>query len=421
MKVMVVHPAQQHSYRLAAALKKQGFLYKYVTTVYCKSGSFTKAAACLLRGNLRKKAFARSCEELEDSDVVQFCEGEGLLKLLTMHLPGLKRFYRKVKYHTADRFAKKAARYAIRHQVDAVVGYDDSSSLLFETLEKQAPEILRILDMSAANILYMKEIYEKDIELQPHFAARLKGERQVVWDRETRLRAKQELQYAQIFLTPSHFVEKSLKASGILEQQIKICPYGVDPERFSVKTYRDPEEISETPVRFIYVGGVKELKGISYLLEAIQNLPESRAQLTVVGQVQTSDPDLLPFLERIQFTGPVLHEKVAELLQEADVFVFPSLGEGWSLAVLEAASCGLPLILSEHSGVNDAVTDGREGFVVPIQSTEALTEKMRWFTEHPDQIEPMGRAAREMALGYTWERYEKRVAKIFGEELTASG
>ena len=212
-----------------------------------------------------------------------------------------------------------------------------------------------------------------------------------------------------------------MKASGILEQQIKICPYGVDPERFSVKTYRDPEEISETPVRFIYVGGVKELKGISYLLEAIQNLPESRAQLTVVGQVQTSDPDLLPFLERIQFTGPVLHEKVAELLQEADVFVFPSLGEGWSLAVLEAASCGLPLILSEHSGVNDAVTDGREGFVVPIQSTEALTEKMRWFTEHPDQIEPMGRAAREMALGYTWERYEKRVAKIFGEELTASG
>lgn len=416
MKVLVIHPAQQHSYRLAAAIYKKGWLYKYITTVYRKKISFTSLFSLFLTGNARKKAQGRVCREISQKDVVQFCEIEGLFKLLTIHIAKLRPLYKKIKYHSTDRFAKKVAKYAVRHQVDAVVSYDDYSARLFELLKKKAPQILRIMDVSAANILYMKKIYEKDMEIQPAFAERLLKEREIVWNQDTRIRTKREQENTDLFFVPSDFVARTLAYSGIERERIKICPYGVDTDMFPLKKYRRCEEFQEgRALHFIYVGGAKELKGISYLLNAIMHFPKETAKLTIVGSYNEKDADLQPYIDRICFTGIVLHEEIPLLLQEADVFVFPSLGEGFALSILEAASCGLPLIVSENSGVNDAITEGREGFVIPVQSTEKLVEKMQWFIEHPEKIEQMGRAARNLALHYTWDSYNRRISDIFDE------
>lgn len=355
------------------------------------------------------------CPELTSEDVAQFCEIEGLIKLLTMNISVLKPLYKKVKYHSTDRFAKKVADYAMKHHVDAVVCYDDYSSKLFEILQRKAPNILRIMDVSAANIIYMRKIYEADATLQPAFATSLHKERSVVWDTKNIARAKKEQSLTDIFLVPSTFVAKSLQYVGIQDAQIKLCPYGVDVVQFRQKQYRDHGKPLRWPIRFIYVGGVKELKGISYLLEAISRFPASQASLTVVGQVDRSSEEIKPYLDRVLFTGSVLHNEIPKLLMESDVFVFPSLGEGLSLATLEAASCGLPLIVSENSGVNDAIIEGKEGFVVPIQSTEALIEKMQWFVRNPEEIESMGNAAREMAMRYTWDNYYIRMGRVFDE------
>ena len=83
MKILVAHPAQQHSYRLATALKNAGILCKYATTVYYKRGSFTAMAAKGLKGQFRTKAENRRSPDLDDRQVVQFCEIEGLLKKLS--------------------------------------------------------------------------------------------------------------------------------------------------------------------------------------------------------------------------------------------------------------------------------------------------------------------------------------------------
>ena len=174
MKILVAHPAQQHSYRLAEALSGRGMLCAYATTVYYKKHSLTALGAYFLRGTMKMKAQGRVSPVLRPEQVVQFCELEGLLKLLTMHVRFLRPLYRPIKYHTAERFARKVARYAIREKVDAVVCYDDCSARLFAILNKKAPNILRIMDVSAASILYMKEIYERDMALSPDFAARLR-------------------------------------------------------------------------------------------------------------------------------------------------------------------------------------------------------------------------------------------------------
>lgn len=411
MKVLVAHPAQQHSYRLAAALHRAGFLDHYATTVYYRPGSLTSLTARLLKGSIRAKAQARRCEEIPDRLVLQFCEGEGLLKLLTMHLPFLRRWYRRVKYHSADRFARRVVKYALRHHVDAVVGYDDYSSVLFTELERRAPHIRRILDVSAANVLYMRQIYEKDMELQPDFARMLRNERKIVWDPNTIERTKRELRSAQLFLVPSEFVAKSLIFSGVSPNQIHVCPYGVDIEKFS-PSY-EQKSAAARPLRCIYVGGVKELKGISYLLQAFADIPPEKAELTVVGSFDRAAPEVKPYLDRVKFTGPVLHSEVPDLLRAADVFVFPSLGDSFALSVTEAAACGLPVIVSRNTGAADLVTDGVEGYVIPIQSAEAIREKICFFSDYPDQAEQMGKAARALSERNSWNEYSARIASLF--------
>ena len=410
MKILVAHPAQQHSYRLAAALEKAGILHSYATTVYYKKNSLTAAVAGLLRGRFRIKARSRRCEEIPDQKVVQFCEAEGLLKLLALNTAFLKDIYRKIKYDTADRFAGKAAEYAVSQHVDAVITYDDSSPILFETLRKEAPDVIRIMDMSAANILYMRSIYEKDTELAPRFERRLRNERKICWDPFTLERTGRELGAAQYFLAPSDFVGRSLEYSGIRKDQIYYCPYGVDTEEFQLKEYEKTVRGSR-PVEFIYVGGVKELKGIFYLLEAFRQISPEQAFLTVVGKYGPADEDTAPYAEFVNFTGSVLHSEVPGLLQKADVFILPSLGEGMALSAIEAASCGLPLILSENAGLKDLIQEGENGFLVPIQSVDALIEKIHYFIEHPEQIEKMGRNARKTAEQYTWENYSDNVSK----------
>lgn len=143
---------------------------------------------------------------------------------------------------------------------------------------------------------------------------------------------------------------------------------------------------------------MKELKGISYLLEAFNEIDPEVAKLTVVGNYNENDADTVSFKDRVRFTGNILHSAVAEELRSADVFVFASLGEGLSLSTLEAAACGLPLIVTENSGVNDEMTDGVEGFVIPIQSKAAIKEKVLWFADHPESIERMGKKQPEHLL-----------------------
>ena len=104
---------------------------------------------------------------------------------------------------------------------------------------------------------------------------------------------------------------------------------------------------------------------------------------------------------------------MAEVLRQSDIFVFASLGEGLSLSTLETNACVLPLIATENFGVNDGMVGGQEDFIIPIQSKDAIKEKILWFVEHPNEISRMGLVAREFATKFSWEAYYKRMGDIF--------
>lgn len=408
-KVIVTHPHQQHSYHLAGALEKKGILFKYITTVYNKPGSFTKKIIPFLKGDLKQRAVNRQTSDISNENVLQICELWGLFILLAMRLTqNDKRIMNPLNDFVSKIFQKKVAHYAIKNNVDMVISYDNESSVLFSKLKKSDKNIIRVLDMSAANKLFLKEVYENDFKECPEFSERLKKERVDLFSKNSNKTIKaseSEIKNANYFLVPSNFVSESLYYSGIKKNQILYCQYGVDLKNFP---YQKKKNYCY-PLNFVYVGGIKQLKGIGYLLKAFHNIPKNKARLTVVGAINRNDKDILPYINDFESTGHIIHSKVPNILAEKDIFIFPSLGDSFSLSALEAASCGLPLIVSKNTGMIDGMKNGKEGFIIDVQNTDEIIQKVNYFIDNLDKISRMGAAASEMAKEFTWENYDERV------------
>lgn len=407
MKVIVAHPQQQHSYRLATALERRGELCKYVTTVYMKPGSLTSLIAKALPPFWKKKATGRRCDDLCDSDVVQFCEMKGLMTLFCYNISFASSYYDRMRRFAEDAFAVKVAKLAASVNADAVVGYDGCSATLFEKLRELSPETVRIVDMSAANALYLRTVYERDVKLKPEYSASIKGWSRI-WDPVDVERTKCELASADAFLCGSSFVANSLSFSGVSMDRCEVCHYGVDINAFPF--HERSEKGLEMPLTFVYLGQVSEHKGVSWLFEAFSYFESSQAKLICVGKVNLPDSITSKLPSNVELRGMVQHDDVSRLLLSSDVMLFPSLGDGFPLSIMEGFASGLPVVCTENTGAADCIVEGENGFVVPIQDSDALRDRIGWFISNREQIPRMAKAAREHVLTYTWDNYYENVA-----------
>ncbi|PJN80974.1 hypothetical protein CWE04_06030 [Thomasclavelia cocleata] len=138
MKIIVAHPGKQHSYRTASALKKRGFLFKYITTIYDSEKCFSiKILKHLLPYNEKKRITTRRNIDLDDDDVIQFCVISGYIEAFLSRFSKINYIYRFWQQFNADRFGRKVAIYAIKNNVDAIIIYDSNAYKCFEILKKK--------------------------------------------------------------------------------------------------------------------------------------------------------------------------------------------------------------------------------------------------------------------------------------------
>jgi glycosyltransferase involved in cell wall biosynthesis len=111
------------------------------------------------------------------------------------------------------------------------------------------------------------------------------------------------------------------------------------------------------------------------------------------------------------------HAEILAEMHRHDVFVFPSLFDGFGLVLLEAMSQGLPVITTAHSAGPDIITDGKEGFIVPIRSPEAIAEKLQLLHDDRDRLHQMGTCALRRAREFSWTNYEKQLVAMLRASL----
>ena len=159
-------------------------------------------------------------------------------------------------------------------------------------------------------------------------------------------------------------------------------------------------------------------KGQKYLLKAWQvvenTCPDAWLAMSSFGLPDVAVP---PNLKRFTPYQTVAEDLKHQLFATASVYVQPTVTEGWGLSVGEAMGHGTPVIVTEGAGSADMVTDGKDGFIIPIRNPQAITDRIRYFYDNPSEIKRMGNNARLKAEQFSWDKIEEKYAKLFAEAI----
>ncbi len=159
---------------------------------------------------------------------------------------------------------------------------------------------------------------------------------------------------------------------------------------------------AERPFRMLSVGRLVWKKGHEYAVEALARLVEQgiEAELKIIGAgpqdraIRFAAFDL-GVLDRLTLLGSKPRTEVRAEMRKADVFVMPSLSEGFGISALEAQAMKLPVVCSDAEGLSENVQDMVTGFVVPRRSSELMTERLAMLARDPEMRLLMGEAGRE--------------------------
>ena len=181
------------------------------------------------------------------------------------------------------------------------------------------------------------------------------------------------------------------------------------------------ECVDGSKVNLLFVGYIIQRKGVDTLVRALDILVKSRSMETlilhIVGDTER-DKDFFKSVkeycekagieDHIVFHGRVSESDLRNLYKTADLFVFPSLWEGFGIVLAEAMSYGLPIVTTNAGAIPYLVKDGRNGFLVPPQDPEELARSIEMLVASPELMADFGEANRKVAAEFRWEKsFEK--------------
>jgi glycosyltransferase involved in cell wall biosynthesis len=321
-------------------------------------------------------------------------------RLFARHLPEL--IIGPIQYETYRIFDRWVAGLILRSRFDAVVAYENSAVHTFLAAKKTGAKC--ILDAASLHHADQDRYYKSG--LPSRYKARV-----------DRLKDT-EIALADCIFVTSDFAMKSYAENVKDTKNIKVIPLGVDVDHFSPGIAKDYS--NKSPLNFIFVGSATAKKGFEDILECMETLLADglSCKLTVVGVV---DQSLLARREQLrdnvdQF-GMVGHRELPSILRGADCLLLPSRFDSFGMVVPEAMACGIPVIVSDMVGAKQLVEEGHNGFIVPVERTDALADKMRWCIVNRNSLKVMSAAARATAERVSWESYRERFTTAVREAL----
>jgi len=305
-----------------------------------------------------------------------------------------------------DALDRATARAALEHRPQAVYCYEDGALHTF--LAAKQLRTICLYDLPIGYWRAARHILTEEADRRPEWASTLGG----LKDSEAKLARKdEELRLADRILVASTFTKSTLEKCPFPLAPVSVIPYGADDAAAGVKGI-SRRSAQEGPLRVLFVGGLSQRKGIADLFEAMRMIG-AHAELTVIGRKSAEACAALDVaLGKHRWIERLAREKILQEMRAHDVLVFPSLFEGFGLVVTEALSQGIPVITTPHTCGPDLLTEGEDGFIVPIRDPQAIAGKLELLHRDRSRLAAMSDAARKKAEGLMWADYRRRIVEV---------
>lgn len=362
MKVIYTAPNRAHHYRYASTLYKENFLLVFVSGLSRLS---------------RRAKLVEIKQKIFYADIIQ-----------TIYLLGLRVGFPKIVCQYLAYLAKREQDFRCRKflkDADLFLFYNGSGLTSCRIAKRKG--IITVVEAVNSHLEYqeflLKEEYEKlNLKWIPFHKL----------ERNRRLNEYDEADY---ILVPSEFVKRSFIEKGFPENKLIKVPFGFDNHNNT-----EMKDVIEVKAVFtvLFVGSISVRKGLRYLIQAFKMLELVNKRLIIVGPKDAeSGIDDIELTEDIIFKGVLKGDDLANEYRLADVFCLPTLEEGMALVQGEALSYGLPLITTTNSGGDELITDGQEGFIVPIRDPQAIYYKLKLLSFDSELLQKMKLAANKKA------------------------
>ena len=407
-KFLLSHPTGNMNVRQnALALANAGLLAEFWT---CLSFDTKQWPLSLLPSGIRDQLGRRQFD-LPDITKIRTFPWHELGRLILPKLPIAKncanlisRFNVDEVYHSLDEHMARRLRKL--RGVSGVMASEDGACSTFRQAHKMGLEA--IYELPIGHWQAARNLLLEEAEREPEWASTITGNQ----DREEKLARKdQELRLASRVLVASSYTRTTLEGTGVDMNRVKIIPYGaVEAASEYVDGVLSPPSRSKANLRLLFVGSLTQRKGISYLFEAVERL-KPHVELTIIGRCPGPECRALEHqLKSHRWLPSLPRHRILEEMRHHDFLLLPSLFEGFGLVLGEALSQGLPIIATAHTGAPDIITDGLEGFIVPIRSASAIVERLSLVLENAELLLAMKEAAWQRAQQLTWQNYRHNLS-----------
>jgi glycosyltransferase involved in cell wall biosynthesis len=201
-----------------------------------------------------------------------------------------------------------------------------------------------------------------------------------------------------------------------------IIPYGIE-DNYRTTSSKKSDDLR---VRILFVGVIKESKGVLILLEACKRLKAKGLDFTleIMGKFESKEFERIvndtiskyQIGDKVSFLGVLSGSEKFAVFNSADIFCFPTFfeSETFGVVLLEAMQFSLPIVSTIWRGIPSIIKDGDNGFLVKPKDASMLTEKLEVLILNPSLRQRMGSLGRNIFLErYTLKEFQNRMGQIF--------
>jgi len=227
-----------------------------------------------------------------------------------------------------------------------------------------------------------------------------------------------EASLATAWVVASTHTRSTLAENGIDPSLVHVIPYGVSASEFPER--RNPPSPA-SDFRAMFLGSLVQRKGLSDLLDAVRQVAAAAMTVCLRGRGFVDHTLLAKYKDlKLDIALNMPRTQIVAELQRSDLLILPSLEEGFGHVLLEAMSCGVPVMATDRTCAPDLIMDRVHGFLVPVRDPESIAARIAWALDNRSALAEMGRMAAMRARQYTWERFRAGICAAYLDAVQPS-